>query len=114
MPNYLLIASMDIMPEVEELFNEVYDTEHIPGILAIPGVVGVKRYKSQPMKMNFGGNIKDMDVASEPAYTAIYEIVDPEVLQSEAWGKAVEAGRWPNEVRPFTSNRQFALRKIMT
>jgi len=113
MSNYLLIASMDIMPDLEVLFNEVYDTEHIPGILAVPGVVGVKRYKSQPMKMHFGGKLQDMDVSAEPAYTAIYEIEGPEVLESEAWGKAVEAGRWPDEVRPFTSNRQFALRKIM-
>jgi hypothetical protein len=61
----MLIASMDIEPEKEDLFNEVYDTEHIPGILRVPGVV------------------------------------------------SVEAGRWPNEVRPFTSNRQFALRKVI-
>ena len=29
---YLLVASMDVTPEKEVLFNEVYDTEHIPGI----------------------------------------------------------------------------------
>ncbi len=113
MPKYLLIASMDVDTDKEDLFNEVYDIEHVPGILKVPGVLKVERFKSQPMKMHFGGKLQDMDVSAEPAYTAIYEITGPEVLESEEWGEAVEAGRWPDLVRPFTSNRQFALRKLM-
>ena len=27
---YLFIVSMDVSPEKEDLFNEVYDTEHVP------------------------------------------------------------------------------------
>jgi hypothetical protein len=113
MTKYLLIASMDIELAKENLFNEVYETEHIPGILNVPGVISVERYKSQPMKMHFSGKLQELDVSAEPTYTAIYEIEGPEVLASEEWGIAVEAGRWPGEVRPFTSNRQFALRKLM-
>ncbi len=110
---YLLVASMDITAEKEDLFNEVYDTEHIPGILEVPGVLSVERYKVAPAKMNFSGNVIEMDQSNEPAYTAIYEIESPAVLESEEWGVAVDAGRWPGEVRPHTSNRQFALRKKM-
>jgi len=110
---YLLVASMDITPEKEALFNEVYDTEHIPGILKVPGVRSVERYKVTPAKMNFSGTVNEMDQSNEPAYTAIYEIESPAVLESEEWGVAVDAGRWPGEVRPHTSNRQFALRKKM-
>ena len=36
-----------------------------------------------------------------------------EVLTSEAWAKAVEAGRWPSQVRPFTRNRRHVLRKLL-
>jgi hypothetical protein len=111
MSKCILIASMDIEPGKEEIFNEVYDTEHIPGILKVPGVISVERLKSQPMKMHFGGKLQDMDISGEPTYTAIYQIEGPDVLTTEEWGMAVEAGRWPTEVRPFTSNRQFALRK---
>jgi len=114
MSKFYLIASMDIELEKEELFNEVYDKEHIPSILKVPGVISVQRLKSQPMKMNFGGKLQEMDVSGEPTYTAIYQIERPEVLATPEWGKAVEAGRWPTEVRPFTSNRQFALRRTMT
>ena len=113
MSRFFLIASMDIEPEKEDLFNEVYNTEHIPSILKVPGVIDVRRLKSQPMKMHFGGRLQDMDVSEEPVYTAIYEIEGPQVLETVEWGEAVEAGRWPTEVRPFTSNRQFALRETM-
>ena len=35
---YLFIASMDVAPEKEALFNEVYDQEHVPNLLRVPGV----------------------------------------------------------------------------
>ena len=38
---YVLIASMDVTPEAESLFNEVYDTEHVPNLLQVPGVHSV-------------------------------------------------------------------------
>ena len=56
---------MDIDPEKENLFNEVYNTEHIPAILEVPGVIDVERLKSQSMKMNFGGQVRDMDISKE-------------------------------------------------
>ena len=50
---------------------------------------------------------------NEPAYLAIYELESPEVLVSEAWAKAVEAGRWPAQVRPYTKNRRHVMRKLI-
>ena len=47
--------------------------------------------------------------STEPAYTALYEIEGPEVLTSAAWGRAVEEGRWPGQVRPHTLNRRHVL-----
>jgi hypothetical protein len=38
---YLFVASMDVDPDKEDLFNEVYDTEHIPNLLKVPGVRSV-------------------------------------------------------------------------
>jgi hypothetical protein len=29
---YLFVASMDVDPAKEALFNEVYDTEHVPNL----------------------------------------------------------------------------------
>jgi hypothetical protein len=109
---YVLMVSMDVAPEKEDLFNEIYDKDHIPNLLAVPGVLSVTRVKSEPFSMTIGGERKDMPVTS-PRYTAIYELESPEVLVSNAWGRAVEAGRWPGEVRPFTTNRRHALSKVI-
>jgi hypothetical protein len=38
---YLFMVSMDVMTEKEALFNEVYDTEHVPLLLKVPGVRAV-------------------------------------------------------------------------
>ncbi len=33
---YLFVVSMDVDAEKEALFNEVYDTEHVPNLLKVP------------------------------------------------------------------------------
>jgi hypothetical protein len=110
---YLFIASMDVDADKEKLFNEVYDTEHIPALLKVPGVLKVYRAVQQPLTMFLGGEKKTIVAEGEPRYSAYYELESAEVLTSEAWGKAVEQGRWPSQVRPFTRNRRHVLRKIV-
>lgn len=110
---YLLIVSMDIDPDKEALFHDVYDNEHIPLILKIPGVRAVSRLQAQSARVRVGGQLQDIDMSSEPTFTAIYELDDPEILETAEWQNAVEAGRWPGEVRPHTSNRRFELRKVI-
>jgi hypothetical protein len=110
---YLFIASMDVDAGKEALFNEVYDTEHIPALLKVPGVLKVYRGVQQPLVMFIGGEKKTLVAEGEPRYSAYYELESAEVLTSEAWAKAVEAGRWPAQVRPFTRNRRHVLRKLL-
>ncbi len=109
---YLLIVSMDVEPEYEALFNEVYDLEHIPNLMRVPGVRGVSRLKGEPFAVAIGGEVKRLDAPS-PVYTALYEIDGPEVLTSPEWSAAVERGRWPAQVRPHTSNRRHALMRVI-
>src|SRR4029453_17279349 len=109
--SYVFIASMDVDPDKEALFNEVYDQEHIPNLLKVAGVRAVTRIKGAPFAMSIGGEEKKV-AHDGPSYSAIYELDDPGVLTSEAWAKAVEAGRWPSQVRPFTHNRRHALYKV--
>jgi hypothetical protein len=110
---YLFMASMDVVKEKEALFNEIYDTEHVPLLLKVPGVRAVSRMKTEPAAFNIGGESKVLDGGSEPQYVAIYEIDSPDVLLSKEWAEAVEKGRWPSEVRPFTSNRRHVVRKVI-
>jgi hypothetical protein len=109
---YIFIASMDVKPEKEALFNELYDTEHVPLLLKVPGVYSAKRYTREPLTMRIAGETKTIVIEGEPKYSAVYEIESPEVLVSDAWAKAVDQGRWPVEVRPYVHNRRHVLRKL--
>jgi hypothetical protein len=110
--NYLLIVSMDVDPAKEDLFNEVYDTEHVPYLLKVPGVLSVTRTTVAPLKLLLGGETKTVEADGQPKHAAIYEIDSPDVLVSAEWADACEKGRWADEVRPFTSNRSHVLRKV--
>ena len=108
---YLFVVSMDVDPNKEALFNEVYDTEHIPNLLKVPGVGAVTRMAGEPFAVSIAGAEKKV-AHDGPRYSAVYEIEGPHVLTSPAWAKAVEEGRWPGKVRPFTHNRRHALYKV--
>src|SRR3954468_15781007 len=89
----------------------IYDTEHVPNLLQVPGVHSVTRLKGEPARFAIAGAVRELPAPS-PIYTAIYEIDHPQVLESPEWAEAVERGRWPSEVRPHTSNRQHLLFKV--
>ena len=112
--NYFFEVSMDIDAEHEALFNEVYDTEHVPFISEVPGVRTVTRAKSEEFNVSIGGNDVKLPSGSIATYVAIYEIDGPDVLGSAEWSEQAEKGRWAREVRPFTSNRRHVLRKVVT
>ena len=112
-PQYLFIASMDIDADKEALFNDVYDNEHVPALLKVPGVVSARRSVSVPLTVSIGGETKTIVADGEPRYSAMFELESPAVLTSAAWAQAVEQGRWPLEVRPFTRNRRHVLRKLL-
>ena len=110
---YLFSAAMDVEPGKEALFNEVYDKEHVPLILTVPGVIAAVRFKRQPVTLIIGGEKKTIVIENEPRYDALYELESPDVLLSPAWAKAVDQGRWPGEVRPYTKNRRHVMLERM-
>jgi hypothetical protein len=83
---------MDVQHDKEALFNEVYDTEHLPELGRLPGVHQISRYRTT--------------VSHEPRYMVIYEIDHPDLPASPAWKAAADKGRWAPEVRPYTLNRE--------
>src|SRR5262245_721706 len=108
---YLFVVSMDVDPAKEALFNEVYDKEHVPNLLEVPGVRAATRMQGEPFTMSLGGEEKKV-AHDGPRYSAIYEIDGPHVLTSPEWRQAAEAGRWPSQVRPHTRNRRHAIFKV--
>jgi hypothetical protein len=81
--------------------------------MKVPGVKAVTRLKTEPAAFNLAGERRVLDGGGEPTYVAIYEIESPDVLLSKAWAEAAEKGRWPSEVRPYTSNRRHIVRKVI-
>lgn len=95
---------MGVDPDHDAVFNEVYDAEHVPALLGVPGVRSAVRYRAVPFAMVIGGT--RLEVAPPAAgYVVVYEIDSPDVVTSPEWVAAVESGRWPAEVRPHTRDR---------
>ena len=109
---YLFIASMDIEPQREDLFNEVYNIEHCPLLKQVPGVISVARFETHPLTMIMGGETRNIVVEGEPQHHALYQLESPEVLTSQQWADAVDQGRWPEQVRPYTHNRRHTLLRL--
>ena len=109
---YLFVASMDVDPAKEALFNEVYNTEHCPELGQVAGVGAIARYEAEAFRVLIGGETRLMSPDGRPRFHAVYEIESPEVLTSPAWGEAVERGRWPEQVRPYTANRRHTLLRL--
>ena len=63
---YLFIASMDIDPQREPLFNEVYNDEHCPSLSKVPGVISISRFEIQPLTMSMGGETRTIVAENEP------------------------------------------------
>jgi len=109
---YLFIASMDVDPAKEGLFHEVYNTEHCPELGKISGVGPITRFEAQAFQVSIGGKTQTVSPDGQPRFHAMYEIESPEILSSPEWGEAVELGRWPEQVRPFTTNRRHTLLRL--
>lgn len=81
----LLVASMNIDAALEPAFTEWYDTEHLPQLSAVPGVLCGRRYEGT--------------AASERQYLALYHLKSPAVAQSDAWRRAADTA-WTARLRP--------------
>lgn len=82
----LLVASMNVDPAAEAEFTEWYNTEHLPQLAAVPGVMCARRFRA-------GGE------GIERKYLALYHLKDVSVSRSDAWQKAANTP-WTEKMRP--------------
>ncbi|MCB1463639.1 MAG: hypothetical protein KDJ90_14720 [Nitratireductor sp.] len=66
----ILLMMTEVAEEYDEAFNDWYDNEHIPELLALPGLVSAERYRI------VGEGIR---------YLALYRLADTSVPESEAY-----------------------------
>ncbi|HVB16574.1 MAG TPA: hypothetical protein VNF04_08585 [Stellaceae bacterium] len=88
----LLLIAMNVVPEQEGEFNEWYNSEHLPALGAVPGVLCARRYRG---------------TGATQLYAAVYHFADPGVPNSAAWKTAANTP-WTERMRPhFRDHLRF-------
>ena len=86
----LLLVGMTPGPEVETAFNAWYDTEHVPALARVPGVLRARRFRT-----NTEGT----------KYIALYHLTSPDVVDTPEWKEASASTPMPQHVRDQITNR---------
>ena len=87
----LLLVGMTPAPDAETEFNAWYDTEHVPALARVPGVLTARRFRAA------GGN--------GSKYIALYHLAAPDVVAGPEWKRASESTPMPQHVRPKITDR---------
>jgi hypothetical protein len=83
---HLLSVYAGIPAEIEDDFNQWYNTQHVPERLAVAGFQSAARYAS---------------LKGEPKYLALYELEDARVLESPAYKKLGDhPNAWDKRILP--------------
>lgn len=83
---HLLTVYADIPADIEDDFNQWYNTQHIPERLVIDGFQSAVRYES---------------LKGEPKYLALYELDNAKVLDTPDYGKLREnPNDWDQRISP--------------
>lgn len=87
----LLLVGMTPAAEVETAFNAWYDTEHVPALSRVSGVLSARRFRA--------------GYSSGPRYVALYHLASPEVITGPGWKQASESTPMPEHIRPQIRDR---------
>jgi hypothetical protein len=82
------VVEADVEAEHEEELNAWYNTEHLPGLAAVPGCILATRWRN---------------LSHAPRYIAAYDLLAPDVTEHPAW-LAVRNTAWSSRVRPNFRN----------
>jgi hypothetical protein len=87
----VIISAMDIDPRAEEEFNDWYNTEHMPVLSNLPGVLTARRFRAHNGK---------------PSYIALYHVSDLSIYAKPSW-TAVNETAWTKRMRRYQHNRTY-------
>ena len=82
--NGIFLVYADIDAKHDKEFNDWYNTEHLPELLAVPGILSAARYKA---------------VKGDPKYLAFYELENVGVLRTPAFSSRPRTP-WGQRVSP--------------
>ena len=87
----LLLVGMTPALGVQTAFNAWYDSEHVPALARVPGVLCARRFRNAAT----GG----------PKYVALYHLTAPAVVDSAEWKQASGSTPMPEHIRLQISDR---------
>jgi hypothetical protein len=87
----VILVSMDVDPDRDEEFNAWYNTEHIPHLSTVPGVIAARRFHAE---------------RGAPAYVALYHVENTDIYAARTWVTANETP-WMLRMRRFQRNRTY-------
>lgn len=90
----LMLRGLGVDPEHTDEFDDWYNSEHLPNLSRVPGVLRARRYSLNAKASHLKGD--------PPLYMAVYEVESCDVLQGEEWQRATDTP-WTNRVRRFFS-----------
>ena len=99
---YVFVVNMDVDADKEVLFNEIYDTEHIPNIMELDGVLQVIRFRDA-----------ERTSAGWLRYSALYLVTQADLPGTPEWRAKSDLGRWAPVIRPRVKARRQRLGRIM-
>lgn len=85
----LLSVAMDVEPGMEDELARWYADEHLPARLAVPGVLGARRFRA---------------LTGAPRFLTLYELQSPEVLDTDAYVQVRKQTPWDIEIHRHISN----------
>ena len=91
---FCMTITFEIDPADEIHFNDVYDNDHVPNIMKLPGVTEVLRFREA------GPNAKGYLV-----YTAVYMMATENLHLTPEWTVLSDLGRWAPVIRPKVKSR---------
>jgi len=94
---YIFVAQVTMPASHHAIFEELYENEHVPNLMKVPGVKSCSRFKME------------WAICEMAEYLTIYEVDHPDVPKSEAWREAANKGGWGEKVRPFYTLRQHGM-----
>ena len=82
---------MDVDACAEEEFNDWYNTEHMPVLSNLPGMLTARRFRAHH---------------GRPSYIALYHVSDLSIYAKSSW-TAVNKTPWTKRMRRYQHNRTY-------
>jgi len=101
---FVFVVGHEVPRNRHQEFNVWYNTEHIPALLAVPGFLGVRRFRLNehdiPPLVDRGGTVS--------TYLTIWDMENESALDSEAFRKASRSP-WTDWIRSWYTRKICAL-----